>query len=64
MKKPFSETLNVPLSPLFLPPFHISRAKKKTLTSTPLPLNSKKKRRKKINLHPFKFPPHTITYTI
>jgi hypothetical protein len=41
MKKKFLETLNVPLSPLLLPPFHISRGKKK-LTSTPLPLNSKK----------------------
>jgi len=42
MKKTFLEKPNVPLSPLLLPPFHISR-EKKTLTSTPLPLNSKKK---------------------
>jgi hypothetical protein len=45
MKKTFPEK-NVPLSPLLLPPFHISR-EKKTLTCTPLPLNSKKKEEKK-----------------
>jgi len=45
MKKTFPKK-NVPLSPLLLPPFHISRGKKK-LTSTPLPLNSKKKKKKK-----------------
>jgi hypothetical protein len=55
-KKHFQKTLNVPLSPLLLPPFHIS-GKKKTLTSTPFPLNSKKKR-KKFKVHPF--PPRTM----
>jgi hypothetical protein len=45
MKKTFLEPLNVPLSPL-LPPFHISR-EKKTLTFTPFPLNSKKKKERK-----------------
>jgi hypothetical protein len=54
MKKTTLKTLNVPLSPLLLPPFHTS-GKKKTLTSTPLPFNSKKSK-KKINLHPFKSP--------
>jgi hypothetical protein len=46
MKKTFPEKPNVPLSPLLIPPFHISR-EKKTLTSTPLPLNNKKKEEKK-----------------
>jgi hypothetical protein len=46
MKKTFPEPLNVPFSPLLLPPFHISR-EKKTLTFTPLPLNNKKKQGKK-----------------
>jgi len=57
MKKTFPEK-NVPLSPLLLAPFHISR-EKKTLTSTPS-LSIVKKRRKKIKLHPFKFPCHTM----
>jgi len=38
-EKHFQKTLNVPLSPLLLPPFHMYR-KKKTLTSTPSPLKS------------------------
>jgi hypothetical protein len=43
MKKTFPENPMYPFSHLLLPPFHISRGKK-TLTSTPLPLNSKKKK--------------------
>jgi hypothetical protein len=42
--------------PLLLP--HSDEGEKKTLTSTPLPFNSKKKRRKKIKVHPF--PPRTM----
>jgi hypothetical protein len=42
MKKTFLDTLNVLLSPLLLPPFHIS-GEKKTLTSTPSPSTVKKK---------------------
>jgi hypothetical protein len=56
-EKHFQKTLNVPLSPLLLPPFHMYR-KKKTLTSTPSPLKSKKKRRKKIEVCT-PFPPRT-----
>jgi hypothetical protein len=55
MKKTFLKTLNVPLSPLLLPPFHTS-GEKKTLISTPLPFNNLKNKIKKINLHPFKSP--------
>jgi len=40
LDKNISRNLNVPLSPLLLPPFHTSGEKKK-LTSTPLPFNSK-----------------------
>jgi hypothetical protein len=54
MKKTFPEK-NVPFSPLLLPPFHISR-EKKTLTCTPFPLNSKKKK-KKNQAAPFQVPP-------
>jgi hypothetical protein len=41
MKKTFLETLNVPLPPLLLPPFHISR-EKENINLHPPPLNSKK----------------------
>jgi hypothetical protein len=37
MKKTFLETLNVPLSPLLLPPFHISRGKKNINLHPPPP---------------------------
>jgi len=62
LDKNISRNLNVPLSPLLLPPFHTSWGKKK-LTSTPLPFNSKTNN-KKINLHPFKFPPRTMNRTL
>jgi hypothetical protein len=52
MKKTFLETLNVPLSPLLLLPFHISRGKKNINLHPPSP-STVKKIRKKINLHPF-----------
>jgi hypothetical protein len=47
MKKTFLETLNVPLSPLLLPPFHISRAKKNINLHPPPPQQYKKKEGKK-----------------
>jgi hypothetical protein len=37
MKKTFPEKPNVPLSPLLLPPFHISREKKNINLHTPPP---------------------------
>jgi len=45
MKKTFPKKPNVPLSPLLLLPFHISR-EKKTLPSTPSPSTVKKRRKK------------------
>jgi hypothetical protein len=62
MKKTFPEKPNVPLSPLLIPPFHISR-EKKTLTSTPLPLNNKKKKKKNQDA-PFQVPPSHNEYNI
>jgi len=62
MKKTFPKKPNVPLSPLLLPPFHISRGKKK-LTSTPLPLNSKKKKKKNQDA-PFQVLPSHNEYNI
>jgi hypothetical protein len=46
MKKTFPEKPNVPLSPLLLQPFHISREKKNINLHTPPPQQFKKKAKK------------------
>jgi hypothetical protein len=61
MKKNISKIKMYPFSPLLLPPFHISR-ERKTLISTPLPLNSFFKKKEKNQSAPF--PPLHNEYNI
>jgi hypothetical protein len=60
MKKIFLETLNVPLSPLLLPPFHISRGKKNVNFHPPKPSTVQKIEGKKSTCTLLSSPPCTM----